>query len=187
MSTYHYLKSLIRDKNVASVTPSSGFTVKKATRKIDFSRDNIIIEYGPGTGVFADYMLERMTPDSRLIMIELNSGFAQKLRDIGDPRVSVHEASAESVEEIAEKQGVNRADYILSGIPFSFLQDDVKHGILAASCRLLADEGYFLAYQTSSHLKKALQQHFSQVHTTYEFRNIPPMCIYEACKQDSES
>jgi len=187
MSTYDYLKSLIRDKNVASVTPSSGYTVRKATRKIDFSRDLYIIEYGPGTGVFADHLLSHMTDNSRLIMIELNAAFADKLKENEDPRVSVHEASATEVEAIAGEYGITKADYILSGIPFSFLQDEEKHQILEASHRLLKPGGFFLAYQTSSHLKKPLEQHFSEVHTTYEFRNIPPMCIYEARKASSES
>lgn len=180
MSTIAYLKSLVTDKNVASVTPSSRYTVRKAIRKIDFSRDITIIEYGPGTGVFAEYMLEKMTPGSRLIMIELNPQFIDILNKIDDARVSVHEESAEKVEEIAESYGLSQVDYILSGIPFSFLPPQVKDDILAASARLIRPGGYFLAYQTSSHLKEALQKHFGSVDTHLELRNIPPMCIYEA-------
>lgn len=180
MSTIAYLKSLVKDKNVASITPSSKYTVRKATRQIDFSRDITIIEYGPGTGVFAEYMLQRMTPGSRLIMIELNPQFIDIISKIDDPRVSVHQDSAEQVERIALEHGLSQVDYILSGIPFSFLPPEVKNTILAASARLIRPGGYFLAYQTSSHLKEALRDHFGSVKTSLELRNIPPMCIYEA-------
>lgn len=180
MSTLAYLKSLLTDKNVASVTPSSRYTVRKAVRQIDFSRDITVIEYGPGTGVFADYMLKRMTPDSRLIMIELNAEFISILNKIDDPRAVVHQGSAEQVERIALEHGLSQVDYILSGIPFSFLPPEVKNTILAASARLIRPGGYFLAYQTSTHLEEALRHHFGTVTTRLELRNIPPMCIYEA-------
>lgn len=180
MSTIAYIKSLLKDKNVASVTPSSRYTVRKAVRQIDFSRDITIVEFGPGTGVFAEYMLEKMTDNSRLIMIELNPEFIGILKQIDDPRVTVHQESAEKVEHIALEHGLSEVDYILSGIPFSFLPGEVKDSILAASARLIRPGGYFLAYQTSSHLKEALKKHFGSVETHLELRNIPPMCIYEA-------
>lgn len=182
MSTLAYLKSLIKDRNVASITPSSRYTVRKVTRKIDFSRDLTIVEYGPGTGVFAEYLLEKMSPASRLIMIELNPDFAEILRRINDPRVSVHQESAEQAEAIAHSCGAQQADYILSGIPFSFLPPPVKDRILSATHRLLREDGYFLAYQTSTHLKEPIRKHFGKVDVSFEIRNIPPMCIYEAQK-----
>ena len=182
MSTLAYLKSLIKDKNVASITPSSRYTVRKVTRKIDFTRDITIVEYGPGTGVFAEYLLKKMSPDSRLIMIELNPDFVEILQKIDDPRVSVHRQSAEEAEAIAQNCGALEADYILSGIPFSFLPVQVKDNILTATYRLLREDGYFLAYQTSMHLRKPIEKHFGAVEMSFEIRNIPPMCIYEARK-----
>ena len=180
MSTIAYLKSLVNDKNVASVTPSSRYTIRKTLRKVDFSQDITIIEYGPGTGVFAEYLLQKMTRGSKLIMIELNPQFIEILKKIDDPRVSLHQDSAEHVERIALEHGLSQVDYVLSGIPFSFLPPEIKDNILAASVRLIKPGGYFLAYQTSSHLKEALKKHFGSVNTGLELRNIPPMCIYEA-------
>lgn len=180
MSTITYLKTLFKDRNVASITPSSSFTVKKATRAVDFSRDITIVEYGPGTGVFSEFLLKNMTPGSRLIMIELNKTFADVLCGIQDERVSVYNESAGQVSDIVLNEGLDAIDYILSGIPFSFLDDSTRNDILEQSSRLLQPDGRFLAYQTSTHLKKPLQQYFKLVSTRFEWRNIPPMCIYEA-------
>jgi len=180
MGTFTYLKNLVTDKNIASVTPSSTFTVKKTTRGIDFSKDNVIVEFGPGTGVFPEYLLKNMTTGSKLILIELNTEFADILHGIQDERVSVYNESAEMVQDILDNEGIITVDYFISGIPFSFLDEDMKDRILSRASKMLAPEGRFLAYQTSSHLKKPLLRHFQNVETTYEWRNIPPMCIFEA-------
>ena len=180
MSTFLYLKSLLKDKNVASITPSSSFTVRKATRKINFENDIVIVEFGPGTGVFSEYLLKKMTPNSKLIMIELNPDFAQLLSQIQDDRVSVYQDSAAAIDEILSNENLTQADYILSGIPFSFLDDSIKNQILSKSAVYLKSGGHFLAYQTSSHLKQPLEKHFKSGSTSFEWRNLPPMCIYEA-------
>lgn len=180
MGTLTYIKNLIKDRNVASVTPSSIFTVKKATKRIDFSKNITLVEFGPGTGVFSKYLLDNMTSGSRLIMIELNKTFVDVLYGIDDGRVSVYNESAEAVEDIVFNEGLTGVDYILSGIPFSFLDAETRNRILKASANLLDKEGKFIAYQTSGHLKKPLEKHFRNISTEYEFRNLPPMCIYEA-------
>ncbi len=69
MDTIVYLKNMFRDKQVASFTPTSIFGIKKVCDKIDFNKRNVIVEYGPGTGVFTRYLLDNLTPDSKLILI----------------------------------------------------------------------------------------------------------------------
>jgi phosphatidylethanolamine/phosphatidyl-N-methylethanolamine N-methyltransferase len=180
MGTFTYLKTLVADKNVASITPSSSFTIKKATRAMDFSKDMVVVEFGPGTGVFSEYLLKKMTAGSKLIMIELNKDFADILHGIQDERVSVYNESAEKLVDILGDEDVSTVDYFLSGIPFSFLDEATKDRILSRSAKFLNPDGFFLAYQTSSHLKKPLLRHFKTVDVSYEWRNLPPMCIYEA-------
>lgn len=183
MTTISYLKNFIRDRNVASVTPSSLTLVKRVCERIDFNQDNIIVEYGPGNGVFTRYILERSTPNTRLILIELNTNFAKALAKIQDTRLHVLHDSAENVANILQDFKINEVDYILSGIPFSFLGRIRKDALLATTYALLKPEGKFLAYQTSHHLKEPLEKFFPQVSMKLEIRNVPPMCLYEACKE----
>ncbi|HKI46456.1 MAG TPA: methyltransferase [Balneolales bacterium] len=183
MSTLSYIKNFLTDKNVASITPSSTACVKHVCKKIDFNKKFVIFEYGPGTGVFSRYLLDHMTKDSRLILIELNNNFVEKLREeFIDERVRIFDDSAEEVGTIAENLGIENADYVLSGIPFSFLEDDQKLNILQQTYDLLRAGGKFLAYQTSGHLKVPIRKIFGQVHTELELLNIPPMLVYEAVK-----
>ncbi|MCX5894813.1 MAG: methyltransferase [Proteobacteria bacterium] len=183
MSTLTYLKNFIRDKNVASITPTSAFGVKKVCDKIDFKKRNVIIEYGPGTGVFSKYLLKKMSKDSKLILIELNKNFVNILHRIRDPRVNIFNDSAENVLNSIESAEELCADYIISGIPFSFLTPNSKNRILHNTYQALGNGGKFLVYQHSNHLKEHLKSHFDVVRIEHEFRNIPPLCIYEAIKR----
>lgn len=119
MDTLVYIMNFIRDKNVASITPTSAVGIKKVCSKIDFNQNNLIVEYGPGTGVFSKYLLQKMREDSRLILIERNRNFNSILKKkISDPRVVLVHDSAENVLQTLRMCKESEADYILSGIPF---------------------------------------------------------------------
>lgn len=180
MGTINYLKNFIRDVNVASVAPTSGFGVKRISRKIDFSRDVTIVEFGPGDGVITKALMQRLTPASRLIAIEANPHFAAQLDCIQDHRFCVVRNRVEQLEGILEKHGIDTIDYVVSGIPFSFIKPATKHAILETVGKMMKPGGAFIAYQTSKHLLPYLEAHFEDVSTEFEFINIPPICIYEA-------
>ena len=183
MSTLTYLKSFFKDKDVASVTPTSRWCVQHVCRPIDFSRDITIVEYGAGAGVFADYLLKQMSPGSKLIMFETNERLFDKLKEIDDPRVNCYQKSVEYVDEVLETSQIGNVDYIISGIPFSFLDRGVRMNILQKSRYILRPAGQFLAYQTSGHLEEPLKKVFGNVHTEWEWRNLPPMTVYKAVKE----
>lgn len=154
--------------------------VKRVCEKIDFSKDNVIVEYGPGNGVFTRYILDHSTFGSRIISIELNANFVRDLGRIKDERLSVYHDTAENVGQILTDFGITGVDYVLSGIPFSFIKKKQKDEILSTTSSVLKPGGKFLAYQTSNHLKQPLEKHFPLVSMKYEIRNLPPMCLYEA-------
>lgn len=71
MSTLAYLRAVLRDIHVASITPTSSVGVKFICQEIDFGKRNVIVEYGPGMGV----LLPRVSHDSKIILIEKNPDF----------------------------------------------------------------------------------------------------------------
>ncbi|NBC66291.1 MAG: hypothetical protein GVY07_11640, partial [Bacteroidetes bacterium] len=138
MSKIDFLKTFIKDKDVASVTPTSKHCVKKVCSNIDFSKDFTLVEYGPGDGVFPKYIIEKMSSNSRLILIEANADFVEHLKEtINDPRVEIHNALAGNVESVLNSEDVGKIDYVLSGIPFSFLNKDRKREVLRATKKIL--------------------------------------------------
>lgn len=183
--TLSYIKNFLRDKDVAAIAPSSSFLVRRVCKWIDFGEDQVIVEYGPGNGVFSEFILDRMTPDSTLLLIESNPDFVEMLeaRTADDPRAVVVKDRAERIVEILDTHDVEAVDCIVSGIPFSFLDEDEKQTLLARTRNVLSDDGKFLVYQNYNHLEAPLRDHFSEVTKEYEPRNIPPtMFAYEARK-----
>ncbi len=180
MNRFEYFIHFLKDKNVASVTPTSSFGIRRVCRKIDFSKRNVIVEYGPGTGAFTRYLLKNMSPDSKLILIETNRHFVSILKTIADPRLYVFNDSAENIKSILKECGEQSADYILSGIPFSLLSEEVKTQILRNTRDVLSEEGTFLVYQCLNHISKYLKQYFNYVNFEIELRNLPPLFIFVA-------
>ena len=70
--------------------------------KINPSDANVIVEYGPGTGVFFDYILKNFTHHiKKFILIEKNKDLYNYLRNIiRDKRVCIFNESTENVLDI---------------------------------------------------------------------------------------
>lgn len=192
INTLYYLKNLITDIHVASVTPTSRFGVEKVLEKIDFQRNKVILEYGPGTGNFTEPLLKNMNENSKLIAIEKNSDFCRVLQKrIQDPRLALFEDSAENVLDVLRScngTGDLKADCIISGIPFSLLSKKRKMAILKNTHAALKKGGQFLAYQAFFQfpdiLKIPLEEMFGDVQAQYYMFSLPPLLILEAVKKD---
>ena len=187
MSTVNYVKCFLRDKNVASITPTSPFGVKRVCKKIDFSQANVIVEYGPGAGVFTEYLLKKMRPTAHLVLIERNKDMYKCLtKAFRSERVHIFNDSVENVGALVNGQLPGKPDYIISGIPFSYFDQQTRQEIIHQTHQILAENGKFLAYQTfyqkDDHLFVHLEHFFRNVKSEFELLNIPPMRIYEAVK-----
>lgn len=187
--TIIYLKNFVKDKYVASVTPTSRFAVERICDKIDLHGKKVIVEYGPGAGAFTISLLRHMSPDSRLIAIERNPDFFRMLqRDISDKRLQIFNDCAGNVLEILKTCGESEVDYILSGIPFSLFPKKTKWHILENAHSALKDGGRFLAYQNFIQLPDFLRNHlekvFHNVHTKLIFQCLPPLVLFESIKYD---
>jgi phospholipid N-methyltransferase len=187
VSTLAYLRAVLRDIHVASITPTSSVGVKFICQRIDFGKRNVIVEYGPGMGVFTDYMLPRVSHDSRIILIEKNPDFVRELRNkYRDPRIHIFHAKADEVIPILRDSGEPYAHYILSGIPFSLFSNGYRDKVVSATYDAIAPGGKFLPYQffvqRDHQLKHHLERYFPHVESGYFLRNIPPMRVYVAAK-----
>ncbi|SMO63911.1 class I SAM-dependent methyltransferase [Gracilimonas mengyeensis] len=178
--TIEFLKSFATDRDVASITPSSKYCVRKLSEHINFSTTDVIVEYGGGTGVFTKHFLKKMRPDARLFVFETNDNFYDLLNSIDDDRLTVFHQTVEDLLELLPADVVGSVDHVVSGIPFSFFDWEMKIDILSKTREALRPEGSFLAYQTSGHLKDPLQEAFGNFTTEFCWKNIPPYFIYDA-------
>ncbi|TVR54159.1 MAG: methyltransferase domain-containing protein [Puniceicoccaceae bacterium] len=183
MSTLRYIKAFISDRQVASITPTSPFGLRKLLRLLDLTQRVDIVEFGPATGVITRKLLGAMTADSRLIVFETNPDFVEELRRIEDPRLAVHNLPAQAMRGVLEERGITSIDTVVSGIPFSFLKPHERSSLLRDCRDLLRPGGKFIAYQVYGHLKKPLASAFNNVRIHVELLNLPPLVITESVRE----
>ena len=164
---------------LGSIVPSSRFLIKQLLEPINFGRARVIVEYGPGVGVITAELLRRMRSDAVLIAIEMNPDFVSYLRGaFTDKRLQVIHGSAESVDEILRRFGHMQADYIISGIPFSTMSDQLRADIVRKSRAALEPGGAFLVYQFSSRVLPDLQRTFEVVKRGFQPLNVLPAHLF---------
>ncbi len=181
MSALAYIKTFLKDRNVASVAPSSPFAVRKICSYIDFSSAQSIVEYGPATGVITKDLLKCLRSDARLYAIELNPDFAQTLRrKLRDPRLQVFRDTVENVEQLWQENSLPQVDYVISGVPLSFFNEERRLEIIRQTHAILRPGGSFITYQVSRvecHLRELLPHYFDVAEEHTEWLNIPPLRI----------
>jgi phospholipid N-methyltransferase len=164
---------------LGSIVPSSRFLIKQLLEPIDWTRARVIVEYGPGVGSITAEVLDRMHADAILIAIETNPDFVGYLRTtFTDPRLHVAEASAVAVDEILRRFGHLRANYIISGIPFSTIPAPVRERILRKTRAVLEPGGAFLVYQFSTRVLQDLKRIFGYVGRKFEPLNVLPAHLF---------
>jgi phospholipid N-methyltransferase len=164
---------------LGSFIPSSRFLIRTVLQHLDFARATLIVEYGPGVGTFTREILQRMRPDAALVVMETNPEFVQFLQDtIVDPRLHVVAGSAADVESALAQRRLGRADYVVSGIPFSTLPAHVREAVLLATHAILKADGAFLVYQFSPMVFDSLRRVFSQVRRGFQPLNVPPAQLF---------
>ncbi len=160
---------------VGAILPSSPAVVKAMLERVDWQNTKLFVEYGPGVGTFCQPVLDRLPRDGELVVIDTNPLFVDYLRKtITDSRFHAVLGSAEDVEEIIRSLGHEKADYVLSGLPFSTLPDGVAPAIANATARVVRKGGAFLTYQYTGVARDYSRKFFPRVEKDICFLNVPP-------------
>ena len=173
---------------VGSIIPSSRFTIRRMLDPVDWDNCDLFVEYGPGVGTFCQPVLDRMRGDGTLIVIDTNPLFIDYLRrTITDSRFIAVLGSAADVERIVRDHGHEKADYVLSGLPFSTLPDGVGPQIISATHEVLREGGAFLVYQFSSAARDLMERCFTRIDSGFEPLNVLPCKMFWGWKERSAS
>jgi phospholipid N-methyltransferase len=164
---------------LGSVIPSSRFLIQRILDRIDWVRARVVVEYGPGVGNVSQQVLRRLRPDGRLILIEMNEDFVALLRErIQDPRLTVVHGSAANIRQILRDLHIPRADYIISGIPYSTIPVALRRRILRESRAMAAEGGEVIVYQFMRTIERHLRDCFNEVEPDFEALNLPPARVW---------
>jgi phospholipid N-methyltransferase len=169
---------------VGSIIPSSSFTVKKMLAPVDWDNTKLFVEYGPGIGTFCQPILDRMRPDATLLVIDLNEDFIAYLRQtVRDSRFIAVHGSAADVNAIINNFGFAHADYILSGLPFSTLPNNLGPVIAEETAKAIRPGGAFLVYQFRARARDFMTPHFGKIDNGYALWNILPCHLFWGWKE----
>jgi phospholipid N-methyltransferase len=164
---------------LGSAIPSSRFLIEEVLEPVDWARARVIVEYGPGVGNFTEQILRRMSPEGTLVAVETNPEFVRFLRkSFTDRRLQVVHGSAAHVDQILQQRGMAKADYIISGIPFSTMPAELRESILKTTHAALDPTGAFLVYQFSARVLPDLRRIFGRVERSFEPFNILPAQMF---------
>ena len=181
-----FLKQFFKQKKmVGSIAPSSRFLADKMLNHLPIKEAKFIVELGPGTGVFTKKILAEMGPESKLIVIELNEDFHDNLqKTIVHPNFHLFHDSADQLGVLLKQIGGEKADIIISSLPFANLPPELRDSILDCIHENLEEGGYFVQFQYSLQSKKHIKQRFPATKISYTPLNLPPAFIYSCRKRD---
>jgi phospholipid N-methyltransferase len=170
---------------IGSIVPSSRYLCKQMLKQINWSKAGVIVELGPGTGVFTQAILRKKRADSFYFVVERDPHFRAVLRT-RFPRLVVRE-EAVKLSEYVKELGLPPVDVIVSGLPFANFPEELRTAILDEILAVLAPNGLFITFQYSLQLQSELEERFSRVDVTFTPLNIPPAFIYTCRNEPTES
>jgi phosphatidylethanolamine/phosphatidyl-N-methylethanolamine N-methyltransferase len=170
-----------------SLAPSSPHLARMVVDQARLADGDVVLEFGPGTGVFTSHILEQLGPRSKFAAIEINPQFAAIFRTM-HPGVPLFEDSVENVRAICDSIDLAAADCIISGLPWAFFSKDMQIRILDQMMRVLRPGGRFIAFgylhslallPAARHLANLLPRYFTAVSRgPIVWRNLPPAFVY---------
>lgn len=167
---------------VASLFPSSRYLENKVAEAASVESAEVVIELGPGDGGTTRALLRSMPETSTLLAIEVVPKFAARLREWSDPRLIVHQGDACDLGAILHRRGISSADVIVSGIPFSTIEEHIACSLIRHIHTALSPSGRFVAYQLSRRLAGLARSQFGSADVFREYRNLPPLWVYRWSK-----
>lgn len=180
-----FIKQFWKDKKmIGSIVPSSKFLCAKMLNNIPFETAKLIIELGPGTGIFTEKIIEKMGSNTQLLVVELNLDFFQNLKDtITHPNVHIKQDSATKIGILSKNLGFEKADIIISSLPLANFPAELRHSILKTVNETLSDNGNFMQFQYSLNAYKTLKSLFHTVKLKFTALNFPPAFVYTCTKR----
>ena len=186
-----FLREFVRAPALTgALMASSHHLAERMMREADVPSASVLIELGPGTGVFTERIAASLAPETRFFALEINPVFAEATRR-RCPGVAVHQDSASNARAYLERLGETHCDLVISGLPWAAFGPAVQEKLLDTIADVLRPGGRFLTFAylqglalpAGKRFRQALRARFPRVETTRTvWRNVPPAFIYRAIK-----
>lgn len=189
MSSLQFLGEFVRDPvGLGAVAPSGPQLARLEVEAADIHPDHVVVELGAGTGPMTAELVKREM--AAFVSLEPNPALAKTLRE-RFPDVQVDERYAQEIPAILAELGLERADRVVSSLPWAIWSQELQEEIFAAILEVLAPDGRFVTFSylhakplpAARRFRATLEAHFGHVETTQvAWRNVPPAFVF-VCDQ----
>ncbi|WP_211247586.1 class I SAM-dependent methyltransferase [Cryptosporangium arvum] len=185
--TMPFVREFVRDPlGVASLVPSGGALARRVTAPIAASGQPVVVELGPGTGAFTRVIQAALGGRGLHLALEVNEQFTRLLA-ARFPGVDVIPADARDLPEVLGGRGIDRADVVVSGLPWAAFGAQQQTGILDAITGALQPGGAFTTFAyvharwsgPARRFRRLLDTRFEEVVVGRTvWANVPPALVY---------
>lgn len=186
-----FLNNFLRKPTqVGAVAPSSRALSEMLVDSCDWSQVRYAVEFGPGTGVATEVILQRLHADAKFFAIEQSADLAQATRK-RCPEAEVVEGCVTEIQRYCSQRQFPHVDAVVSGLPWASFSAALQNDIFQAMFRVLRPGGSFatFAYLQGTQLPagkrfaELLKQNFSTVvKSPVVWRNLPPAFVYRCVR-----
>jgi phospholipid N-methyltransferase len=166
---------------IASIAPSSRWLSRLTVRNIDWSRANVLVELGGGTGPITRVIAGNARPECRVVVVERDPDFARLLRGrFGQlPNFEIVEGNVRDLGSILADRGIATVDHVISGLPVPSLGKDLQADLFRAVAAVLEPDGSYNQITEIPWIYWGFyRRFFEDVQFVFEPLNIPPGGAY---------
>jgi phosphatidylethanolamine/phosphatidyl-N-methylethanolamine N-methyltransferase len=178
--TFHFLGQMAKEwRTTGAVWPSGRRLAKAMANAVGhLEPGQVIIELGPGTGVFTRELLRRH-PGHQVVAVEFNPAFAERLRHFA-PGATVVEGCASRLSEhlAALGIGIDQVGAVVSGLPLLVLPKDLTGAILRSVSQVLPHGRRFVQFTYSKRSwRRFVLDGFHAENSRAIWLNFPPAVV----------
>jgi phosphatidylethanolamine/phosphatidyl-N-methylethanolamine N-methyltransferase len=169
-----------------AIAPSSPYLAEMMVQGLGLDKADAALEYGPGTGIFTDFILRDLKRGAKFAAIELNPRFVEAFK-ARYPNVPVYEDTVANVRTICDYAGIRTVDCIVCGLPWAVFPEEVQVRCLEEMMNVLKPGGRFVTFAYVHGLALSAARRFSNLLPKYfttvskspvVWLNVPPAFVY---------
>lgn len=178
-----FLQALMRSPlKVGAIAPSSLELARRMMDDVQPDENNVVVELGVGTGAITRSIRDALSDERSYLGIELDPRLASAMK-VRYPGLSIVCGSAANAFEIHRNSGLGKVSYVLCGLPFVTLPEELANEILmevekfmSAGCMFRAFQyahGYYMP--AAIRLRKFMRDRYGfSKRSRLVARNVPP-------------
>ncbi len=181
-----FLKQYLRTpQDVGAFMPSGPQLTDLMIKALVLPDNGMVVELGPGTGVFTKALLAAGVPPQRLLLVERNEGFARHLAE-SFPGVATCVGDARDLPSLVAARGIAQVDCVVSGLPLRSMDDATRRAIALAIGFTLSPWGRMVQFTYLAGppipADHAAEAGLIGTRSGMTLRNIPPAFVWQYVK-----